>query len=123
MTHKLHLQGIQTDMSGTLIKVGDTVLCKGYYSLDKDTLGTVLKINKKSIIVSIKTKVLKYGEYHPKPLGYVGYWDCYPDKHPVERIQKLKRCGMDVLIVPPNLKQTLETAEERIAVSYPEIFI
>lgn len=116
-------ENIAIDMFGRKLKVGDTVLCKGYYSLDKNTFATIKKINKRTIVVDIERYCTDLGEFKPKPANYAGYWNCYPDRKRVRVEEPMKRYCYETMLISPELKQEILDNEQYLLDTYPEHFI
>lgn len=50
------------------VKVGDTILVKGYYSALLDTITTVTKVNKDTISIEVKAWDYAKQQYYLKPM-------------------------------------------------------
>lgn len=123
LLYKLHTNGIQTDMLGQPLYVGDTVLCKGYGSSDKNTFATVVKVNKKTISVMLEKTSITYGRYYPRPAGHSGPWNYYPDYARTVETVPYKRAGFDTLKIPKDFMQIAEARLEEVVNQHPEIML
>lgn len=121
--HKLSEAGVQVDMLGQPIKVGDMVLTKGYYSSMLNHFGVVKRVNKKSISVDVTYSNWEHGTYNPRPNGHVGYWNTYPDAKYVEGTKAMKRISYECLLVSPEQQALAEARERELIGQYPELFI
>ena len=111
------------DMFGRELKTGDTVLCKGYGSVDKDTIATIEKVNKTTINVSLKRRKYVRGDYVPRPANHNGYWNHYPNGDVITETKPMKRKPIDVMLISPELKTEIESREDYLFQTYPEYFI
>ena len=94
------------DMFGRELKTGDTVLCKGYGSLDKDTIATIEKVNKTTISAQVTTRD----------------WDYSVGKIVTKR-RLIRYRPVDVMLISPELKTEIESRENYLFQTYPEYFI
>ena len=120
---KFHAAGIQTDCFGRPIKVGDTILCKGYGSMDKDCFAKVLKVNRKSIGINLTVSRYIHGTFQERPANHTGYWNYYPNRKRVTETKYMTRVGMDVMIVPEDFQQTCISEGQAFIDQYPELLI
>ena len=111
------------DMFGRELKTGDTVLCKGYGSLDKDTIATIEKVNKTTININLKRRKYVRGDYVPRPDNHNGYWNHYPNGDVITETKPMKRRPIDVMLISPELKIEIESREDYLFQTYPEYFI
>ena len=118
-----HEANLCIDMFGRELKTGDAVLCKGYGSLDKDTIATIEKINKTTINVNLKRRKYVRGDYVPRPDNHVGYWNHYPNGDVITEYKPMKRRPIDVMLISPELKTEIESREDYLFQTYPEYFI
>lgn len=95
------------DMFGRELKVGDTVLCKGYSSMDKDTVATVEKVGKTTISIKLERS----------------YWNYSIGKFVIKEYRLMQRKPIDVMLISPELKTEIESREEYLIETYPEYFI
>ena len=95
------------DMFGRELKVGDAVLCKGYSSMDKDTVATVEKVGKTTISIKLERS----------------YWNYSIGKFVIKEYRLMKRKPIDVMLISPELKTEIESREEYLIETYPEYFI
>ena len=114
--------GIQVDMLGQPLHVGDLILLKGYGEYDKRTFATITKVNRKTVAITAIRRYYNRGKYHPNPFG-VANWNYYPDAHWVEKSYNLKRAGHDVLKLPPTFRDEAQLAAQQVIDAHPEIFI
>lgn len=94
------------DMFGRELKTGDTILCKGIKSLDKDTITTIEKVNKTTISAQVTTKD----------------WDYSVGKIVTKR-RLIRYRPVDVMLISPEFKTEIESREEYLFQTYPEYFI
>ena len=118
-----HEANLCIDMFGRELKVGDTVLCKGYGSLDKDTIASIGKINKTTINVNLKRRKYVRGDYVPRPDNHAGYWNYYPNADVITETKPMKRRPIDVMLISPEFKTEIESREDYLFQTYPEYFI
>lgn len=118
-----HEANLCIDMFGRELKVGDTILCKGYGSLDKDTIATIEKINKTTINVSLKRRKYVRGDFVPRPDNHAGYWNHYPNGDVITETIPMKRRPIDVMLISPEFKTEIESREDYLFQTYPEYFI
>lgn len=45
--------GVHIDLFGQFLQKGDTVLCKGYGSTDRNNIATIKRINPKTIVIEV----------------------------------------------------------------------
>ena len=97
------------DVIGRPIKLNDRVLVKGYYCVGiGKTLGTITKINKKSIIVTVDDPFYKYS-YD---------WDA-----PRKKETRLPRHGNDCLVVTARYLKEADRELTKFTFKHPEMFI
>ena len=120
---KLYDNGIQTDMLGQPLEIGDVVLAKGFHSNDKDTFGVVERVNRKTVGLRLYCRYWKYGEYHPRPDGHQGYWNPYPDACWIEEAKYLKRPGVQTLKVSQEFMDTAKARFEAVVAQHPEAIL
>lgn len=118
-----HEANLCIDMFGRELKTGDTVLCKGYGSLDKDTIATIEKVNKTTINISLKRRKYVRGDYAPRPDNHTGYWNYYPNNVVITETKPMKRRPVDVMLISPEFKAEIESRENYLFQTYPEYFI
>lgn len=118
-----HEANLCIDMFGRELKTGDTILCKGYGSVDKDTIATIEKVNKTTINVNLKRRKYVRGDYVSRPANHSGYWDFYPNSSIVTEYRLMKRRPIDVMLISPELKTEIESREDYLFQTYPEYFI
>lgn len=96
------------DTLGRPIKVGDTILVRGYYSMNMDTVAKVARINKYSISVDLPVR---------RWLGWLGgQWkDC--------GFQRMYRHGSQMLVLNKNLLNESKKLKEQYMNEYPEEFL
>ena len=61
------------DLFGQELSVGDYVLCQGYYDVPVNTITQVVKINKQSVVVSLKYWDWTLKDYTSKKMRRPGY--------------------------------------------------
>ena len=120
--YKLHKAGIQVDMLGRKIKVGDTVLCKGYCSQDKDTFAVVKRVNPKSVVIDLDKGYYSHGRYVPNTTNDPNH-TYYPDRKYISTVEETRRLGREMLIVPHDLHEQAMKEGEQTINDHPEIFI
>lgn len=96
------------DMLKRPIKVGDTVLCKGYGSCSHNTFTTVLRVNPKSVTIS--------NSYHAWDRDSAGKWVYKPST------KTQTRAFSDVLVVS-ELLPISESLAQQFVVEHPEHFL
>lgn len=85
------------DMLGHPLKKGQTVLTKAFYSPAMDTIATVLKVNKKTIVVELKKRV----------------WDFSSNNPTISEVnQEMKRTADSVLVIDQQLEYNQNTFPE-----------
>lgn len=120
---KLHSHGIQTDMLGQSLQVGDIVLCNGYNSCTKDTFATIQKVNKKTVAVMLTIKRYNYGKYYKRPVRHVGSWVYYPDMKYESENKLFKRPGHTMLKLSEEYMKTAEANRDSLTNLHPELFL
>jgi hypothetical protein len=120
--HKLQKAGIQVDMLGRKIKVGDTVLCKGYRSQDKDTFAVVKRVNPKSVVIDLDKGYYDWGQYVHNPTKDPNHI-YYPDRKYISTTEETRRRGLEMLIIPHDLHEQAMKEGEQTINDHPEIFI
>ena len=101
-----HEANLCIDMFGRELKTGDTVLCKGYGSFDRDTIVTIEKVNKTTISAQVTTR----------------NWDYSVGKIVTKR-RLIQYRPIDVMLISPELKTEIESREDYLFQTYPEYFI
>lgn len=120
---RFHEAGIQIDMLGQKLKVGDTVLTKNYGSPALDKIATIKKVNKKTIVVDLEVRRTDWGTYTHIPKGHKGLWNYYPDRKTTITIKPMKRTGFDCIKITPEQLAIAKEASESLINDHPEIFI
>ena len=120
---KLVEVGIQLDMIGQPLKVGDTILTKSYGSPTLNCFATIKKINKKSILVDVNFERWDYGKPVSRPPSHTGYWDYYPNRQYITGTKPMKRVAMDCLKISPEQQAYSNQREQELFDLYPELFI
>ena len=117
--------GIQVDMLGQPLKVGDTVLTNGYCNTGLNYITTIKKINKKSVVVNIHKRYTSWGRHMPKPThiptGTV--WNYYPDRKTIDEVSSIRRRGTMMIKIPPNLVATAQQEFTTLKQNHPELLI
>ena len=121
--YTLHSNGIQTDMLGQPIQVGDVVLAKSDGSSDKNTFGVVERVNRKTVGVRLRCRYYTHDKYHSRPDGHQGYWNYYPNGRWVDEELYIKRSGHATLEVSQEFMDTAQSRLETVVNQHPEIFI
>ena len=121
--NKLAQLNLPLDRYGQPLKVGDTILTKAYGSPALDYLATIKRINAKSVSVIVERRRWDHGEYAPRPSGYSGRWDYYPNRKLKTELVPMRRSFLDLILIPPTFKDTLDQAAANCIHNYPEAFI
>lgn len=119
----LHDNGIQTDMLGQPLEVGDIILCKGYSSCDKDSFATIERVNKKTVGYRLQITRLQRGPYVPRPENHTGSWNYYPNHKLVTESLYRTRPGYDTVKVSQEFLDTAKARCKDITDKYPEVFL
>ena len=118
--------GIQVDMLGQPLKVGDTVLTNGYCDIGLNYVTTIKKVNKKSVVIDIHKRYTIWGRYKPYPSTRIpngAIWNCYPDKRTIDEVLPMRRCGTKMLKIPQNFAITSKQAFTDLQQNHPELLI
>ena len=110
-----HEAGFQIDLLGRPIKVGDTILTKGYSSPAINHRATVKRVNRKSIVIDLEVGHWVMGSYDYTTRSF-------PDAKYISKIREMKRTGYDCIVVNEQLPISEALAEEFLD-DHPEIFI
>lgn len=111
------------DRYGQPLKVGDTILTKAYGSPALDYLATIKRINAKSVSVTLERRRWIHGELAPRPSGYSGIWDYYPNRTIQIELVSKRRPFLDTILIPSTFKDILNQAAANCIDNYPEAFI
>jgi hypothetical protein len=108
---KLHNAGIQVDILGNPVKVGDKVLVKGYGSVKMDIVRTVERVNKRSISWK-ELDIEMYG------------WDSENRKYNKKLVAKnIRRIAcLDCIVINSQLPVS-EKEKDNFVKEHPEIFL
>ena len=110
-----HDAGFQVDLLGRPIKVGDTILTKGYSSPTINHRATVKKMHRKTFTVDLEISYWIWGAYD-------GTTRSYPNRKRHVEIREMKRTGFDCIVINEQLPISEALAEEFLD-DHPEIFI
>ena len=120
---KLADEGLQLDMLGQPLAVGDTVLVKGYSSNIPNQFATIKSVNKKSISVDVEFRKWDLGQYSDRPNNHVGPWNYWPDRKYISGTKNMRRLGLECLKINPEQQAYAEAREQELINEYPEFFI
>lgn len=109
LSWQMHSKGLQVDLFGQILEVGDTVLTKGYYDVALTEIATITKINKKSIKVNLPHKKC-VRNIHTGTYDYV-------------EVQTIKRTGADCVKLTPQQVKLLKEAPDLLKNIHPEYFL
>jgi len=101
----LYHKGLHVDILCRPIKLGQTVLVRGYGSQNTDTFATVTRINRKRITVKTYESFTRY-TYTTRTTD-----------------TKLYRYAPEMLIVPYEFIEAAELEKQQLPLNYPEFFI
>ena len=122
-SYTAHEHGHQLDLLGRPIKVGDRVLTKGYGSAAMNNFATVKSVNRKSITIDVEYTHTDWGDWSPRPEGYVGFWDAYPNRKRVTTTKPMKRVGYHSVLVVNELEPISTPLAQTFADEHPEWLI
>lgn len=97
------------DILGQHISVGDRVLTKGFHSSSIDSIATVIRLNSKSITLSVEEPFFNYGD--------LARYDRHVTKS--TKLRKLRRYPNDILVLNdliPILKRNALSALHNISI-------
>jgi len=120
---KFHNAGIQADMAGQRLSVGDVVLFKGYCSGDKNAFAKIIKVNKKTVVLEHSYQAYHYGSFVPKPRDHKGSWNYYPNAQGRIVKTKVKRPGYATLKLSPSCVEEIKANAAATIDAHPEILI
>lgn len=119
--------GLQLDMAGQELKVGDYILCKGYASTQLNQIAQIIRVNKKSISIKVNKRYTKWGDYEPRPSNWnnatQGCWNSYPHRKYIDKWESITRRSYECLKVSPDFVAQSEARIEELTDQYPELFI
>lgn len=106
----------QFDIIGRPIKVGDTVITKGFGSPIMNFITVVKKVNKKTVSVIVEKRTTVWGKYD-------SYSGTYPDRAIIVKNIAKTRFGNECLVIPENFEEEAKREQEEFKQKYPRIFL